>query len=35
MTFSSDRPVSSREPRPQPMIRPSWSQTKNAAFGAG
>ena len=33
MTFSSERPVSSREPRPQPMIRPFSSQTKKAAFG--
>ena len=35
ITFSSERPVSSREPRPQPMMRLCWSHTKNAAFGAG
>ena len=35
MTFSSERPVSSREPRPQPITRPCWSHTKKAAFGAG
>jgi len=27
MIFSSFRPVSSNEPRPAPITRPSWSQT--------
>ena len=35
ITFSSLRPVSSAAPRPHPMMRPSLSQTKKAAVGAG
>src|SRR3954451_23481779 len=35
ITCLRSSPVSSNDPRPQWMSRPSWSQAKKAAFGAG